>query len=360
LPEGSTGLKPDETVQKILLSTPCRFIGEFEGKSCLLTHSFSGRDNHSSRNYFIFSFYTEPIEKAPGVAIPDYSYLGGIVCSYLSVLFGKRFDRHGMIEGNGHHWVPNIYSHDKNCQKSLPHNSDEVRGDFGIPLNLAEVSRIDDLFHGRVDDKFRDTFIACCRFYSLALKNSEESPEVAYLNLITACEILSNHFDFTAEDLLDKETLELFSYLEENCEDRSCTVKQIKSQMRSIKRRFVKTLVDLVDTSFFDFSESTHPYGQLKKETFEKAIKAAYDLRSRYIHTCSAFGKWVAFSHGGSNNEVQFGTPALQSKELAKIIKKAPTLVGLERIVRYALLQFASRNGVFSSPWTFYNLFSNQ
>lgn len=353
-------LKPDETVHKVLISSPARFVGEFRGEDCLLTHSFPRRDNQNPRHFFVFTFSTEPIEKAPGIVIPDYSYIGDIICSYLSVLFGKRFDNHGLLEGSGFHWLPNIDTHDRIYQKSLPHNSDNIRPDFEIPLNLTELSRIKELIHGQTEDKFGTTFIACSRFYSLALINSERNPEVAYLNLITACERLSNHFDYEAEALLDPQILGLFTCVEQNCGGGNGTLKQLKAQLRSIKKKYIKTLLDLVDASFFEKSEAAHQYARLKEDSFEKAIRSAYDLRSRYVHTGSAFGSWVALNHGGGNNEVQFGSPVLQDKEFAKIIKKAPTLVGLERIVRYALLQFASRNDAFSPPWTFYNMFSHQ
>jgi hypothetical protein len=48
---------------------------------------------------------------------------------------------------------------------------------------------------------------------------------------------------------------------------------------------------------------------------------------------------------GGLNNEVQTGKPVVNDRELSKILEHAPTLVGLERVVRYCLYQFAVRHG---------------
>jgi hypothetical protein len=54
----------------------------------------------TSRNAFILSFETPPLEKAVGVAIPDYEPFSMAICCYLSVLYGKRFDNHGPVEAS--------------------------------------------------------------------------------------------------------------------------------------------------------------------------------------------------------------------------------------------------------------------
>jgi len=78
---------------------------------------------------------------------------------------------------------------------------------------------------------------------------------------------------------------------------------------------------------------------------------AAYDLRSKYVHTGQPFGSWVR-PRGQTIEEVQVGRPVVTSADLAKTLADAPTLVGLERVLRYALLRFASEHSLISERST--------
>lgn len=121
--------------------------------------------------------------------------------------------------------------------------------------------------------------------------------------------------------------------------------------MRQIKRKFLITFMDLIDDSFFDRTEATQQYAAFKKDDFRSNLAAAYDLRSRYVHTGERFGKWVE-ARGGRLEEIIPGTPYGPPADLVKILDKAPTFIGMERVVRYALLRFAAANGlpVFDDP----------
>jgi hypothetical protein len=121
--------------------------------------------------------------------------------------------------------------------------------------------------------------------------------------------------------------------------------RHIAGQLLLIKRRFVQTITRFVDHSFFDRSESRDHFGRLSSESFEKTVGAAYDLRSKYVHTGVPFGRWVSLRVAGSNTEMQVGRPVVSDKDLGDILARAPTLVGLERILRYCLLRFAEANG---------------
>lgn len=64
-------LRPDETVQKILLSSTSRFVGEYESETLLITHAWQQgvnistgmQENPYCRNYYVAVFKTPPIEK---------------------------------------------------------------------------------------------------------------------------------------------------------------------------------------------------------------------------------------------------------------------------------------------------------
>jgi hypothetical protein len=97
--------------------------------------------------------------------------------------------------------------------------------------------------------------------------------------------------------------------------------------------------------AFFSNHESKENQWALKPNDIQQRIKSAYDLRSRYVHTGIPFGGWVG-PVTQYVEEVQLGEPVIDDKEFQKIIKLSPTLVGLERIMRFCLLRFMHGNGI--------------
>lgn len=347
-------LHPDETIQKILISTTSRLIGEYEGDNFLLTHAWQNFSHHGSsermkespvsRSAYIIIFKTPSYEKAAGVVVPDYTYIGEISFSLLSVLFGKRFDLHGAIESSGMYQVPNLNIYNHISSHEQPFNSHKERKNFPVPLNLENSKYIlDVLINGHLESEFELKLLASSKFYSQALQICEEDPEVAYLHLITAGEIISEHFNYEKESLIDEKTLSYLKRIEAEIDDGEKIVKHFKSQFLSIKKRYVKSILSLIDDEFFISSEADNEIGSFKKEDFEKNIKASYDLRSKYVHTGVSFGKWIQVS--GSCYDIRLGKPVVNEKEFSKVLKKAPTFNGLERVIRYCLLKFMILNG---------------
>jgi hypothetical protein len=353
-------LRPENTIQKALLSTTSRLVGEYESGGVLLTHAWpdfldrtaSARwsEGPASRSAFILAFETEPLEKKAG-PIPNYSPTGEMVCAYLAVLFGKRFDSHGLVEGNGFFHIPELSQFGNLCNPRIPHNSHGTRVDFSVPLNLSEVRRIESLLHdASLDTKFLRTFQGATKFYLQAIQNAEHDAEVSYLHLITACEILSNFHEYEKGKLLDEETKDVLSVIRDTLTDGEKIANIISGKLLLVKKRFVETIVSLVDQDFFQRSEANEPFAGFKADSFRACISAAYDLRSRYVHTGIPFGSWISLSTGGMNNEIQIGQPIVEDKELGAILAKAPTYIGLERVVRYCLLQFAKSHGAYVEP----------
>jgi len=353
-------LRPQATIQKVLISTTSRLVGEYEKNNILLTHAWPDSLDQSafarwsegpiSRSAFIFAFETEPTTNNQ-LVVPDYSSMGQLICSYLSIFFGKRFDNHGLVEENGMFRIPDLAQFGQLCDSQLPQNSHKPRIDFSVPLNLSEVSRIERLFFDRtLNSKIKRTFEGAAKFYLQALQNVEHDPEIAYLHLITAGEILSNFYDYENDTLLDEQTKKILDKIRHCPDNGEKAAKFISNKLRQIKRRFVETIVRMIDKDFFLRSE-THSKlpasTRFNADTFRDAISSAYNLRSRYVHTGIPFGRWVVLKLGGFNNEMPFGVPFVGDQELGKILAKAPTYVGLERVMRYCLLQFAKLNGFF-------------
>lgn len=350
-------LRPTETIQKALISTTSRLVGEYEKDDVLVTHAWPDfydrmdrwSEGPASRSAFIIAFKTKPVDKVAGRTIPNYSPMGKLACSYLSVLFGKRFDSHGLLENSGFFHVPDLTQFGHLCNHNLPFNSHKSRVDFPVPLNLVEVARIKKLIHDEnLDSRFETVFQVAAKFYLQAIQNAELDPEVAYLHLITAGEMLSNYHEYEKTTLMDDETKHVLKQIRSELQNGNKIADFISSRLLLVKRRFVETIINHVDDSFFNRTESREKYGQFKKETFRNSISAAYDLRSRYVHTGVPFGGWISFWQ----YEVQFGQPVVEDKGLGKILALAPTFTGLERVIRYCLLRFAELHGAYVEPPT--------
>lgn len=273
-----------------------------------------------------------------------------MLCELLALLYGKRFDNHGPTEGTGYFKVPDTSHFETLCDHRLPFNSHKLRVDAPIPLDLREFKRIAPLIiDGWTNVEFRQRFSTAARFYLRAIQASDSDPEIAYLHLITAGEVLSNHFDY-GDELLDEQAKADLSAIAD-IPDGVAISKRVRSTMRQIKRKFLITLTNLIDDSFFDRTEATEQYAAFKKSDFRANLAAAYDLRSRYVHTGERFGKWIE-ARGGRLEEISPGTPYGPPADLVKILDKAPTFIGMERVIRYALLRFAAANDlpIFDDP----------
>lgn len=353
--ELAASLRPDKTVQKILISAPGRFTGEFESQNTLITHAWppfhSGRrdwfqDNSPlSRTAFVLAFRTVRSPELPGFVVPNYEYAGRLVSSVLSVLFGKRFDTHGPLEMSGSFGVPDLSQFSTPTGRDLPHNSSRLRSNYPVPLALSEVKRIENLIQGHHQDtKAQTTFLTAARFYQRALQTVEDDPEIAYLHLITAGELLANHRPFDEEKHIDPTTRAALARITAEMKGGEKLSSLLRSQLRGVKRRFVSSIKSYLDADFFMQSEANSKYEALATDDFDKRLGAAYDLRSRSVHSGATFGGWIAPRLG--NAEIQSGRPIIEGDEkLAAILFKAPTFPGLERTLRCALLGLALELG---------------
>lgn len=148
-------LRPDKQTHKLLISSTSRLVGEYETEDFFITHAWPGiskavdltvalTENPYCRNYFVVVFKSEPSPEIEGhiKRIPDYSIMGEIVCVFLSILFGKRFDDHGLIETNGLFNVPNLGGITPVSLNESGPNNHSPRKDLEIDLNLEMVKII--------------------------------------------------------------------------------------------------------------------------------------------------------------------------------------------------------------------------
>ena len=348
-------MKPNPDIQKILLSSPTRFSGEYDAGGIAIAHSWPGQqygrtwrhdfDGPASRHAFVMMFSTEGMTKEPSFIIPDYSESGDLMCSYLSILFGKRFDNSGSLEEAGFFRIPSLAIFDSSLNQHLPFNSQKPRVDFPVPFDLGEIKRLNPvLLKGDVDQSKRRALQIAGRFYRLALQNSEVDPEVAYLHLITCGETLASRYDYDTRSLLDERRREMLMKLENSIADRAL-IAFVSESLKQVKRKFAKCICDLIPVNFFSKSESALEFQQLTEHDIEQTVSAAYDLRSRYVHDGLSFGGWLRPS-GYQNLEMMLGGAVGQNESFTRLLRRAPTLVGLERILRTCIIAFALSNGL--------------
>lgn len=349
-------LRPSETLHRLLLSSPARFVAEYEADGFALAHAWDlerFRDERSPlmRTFLMLSFTTGDLVKAPGVSVPDYSPTGQLVCALLAVLFGKRFDHHGPVEMTGRFHVPDLGSAADLCEPTRPYHGPHLRADYPVALDLREVRRIEPLLVTGDDDPksaaSRDAFQTAALFYARALRAVARDPEVAYLHLITACERLAELAPLKGIEH-EAQIRNALGRIERELADGARIANLFRGRMRQLRRRFAALISAHADAAFFAHSEADERWEALRAEDFPAAALAAYDLRSRYVHTGQSFGGWIAPSF--RNGERQFGKPIVPDKDMSKLLARAPTFVGLERLTRLVLLKSAERLGVKLPP----------
>lgn len=347
-------LRPNDSVQKLLFSTTSKLNGEYESENFLITHAWNypspnssrnrEQEGPASRNAYVASFRTESWREKNDLVIPDYSGAGELICSFLAVLYGKRFDSHGLTEGSGFYRLPDLSHYNQICDHRLPFNSHKPRANLPVELSLNCISAIEMIFFSsKIDKALMAKLKAACKFYLQALQNAEDQPEISYLHLITAAEVISAHFEFSDEDLIDEVMRKDLAQIEHGLSNGKNVARRIRKRHLSIKRRVVLSVSDLIDPEFFEKSEANDPWHAISADGFKERISAAYDLRSKYVHTGVPFGNWVA--PRSQVEEVHAGKPVVEDRNYGKILAKAPMFLGLERVVRYCILKFMAANG---------------
>lgn len=350
-------LRPSKTLQTAIISTTSRLIGEYEAENLLIMHASPDFRNASglartvegasSRNAFVCVFQTPPDTTPIGIPHPDYSLLVENLTHLLSVLFGKRFDNHGLLQTLGRFRLPDLSHYTLFARPSFPHNSHSPRVDFQIPLNLEQVSLLTPLLEVNAANNtaFR-LFQTAAKFYCLSLRSFEADAEISYLNLITALEILSSMDKRSNNEFLDEVTRKHLITIRQELKDGEKIANLFEARMRQIKKRFVDFILSSITQDFFSRTENLRREGCFDQALFSKTVAAAYDLRSRYVHTGVPFGRFIGIDAGTSNQELRSVSASTEDKELSKILKVAPTLIGLARITRYCLLKFAVEHQV--------------
>lgn len=351
----------NKNVHKILISSSARFTGEFHSEGVCLDLCFPPshsrmlhiiNEHPTNRTFIVASLI---YEHDGGMVLPDLSEYGDLFCSLLSVLFGKEFRSHGLLESNGNFRLPNLETAFNSYYKHPQYNHNS-RVDLEIPLDLGKFELVLPLLEDHKDNldfsNFQQVILAASQLYNRSLNIYLQEKELAFLDLITSGEILSNlHSESYSDELLfDPQLLTNFEKIS-SLEGGDRIVRDLKKRLFQVKRKFTYGLQELLNDTFFVKTESSDPKIQssvLAKADIEATLKSAYDLRSNYVHSGVKFGTYLE-SGLNATYERNIFLPALSDASLAKILKNAPTFLGLERILRFALLKTIHSHGLFIS-----------
>jgi hypothetical protein len=259
-------LEPNQKIQKILISSPARFVGEYKSKDILITHAwpqpfdevrhFVGlNENPYSRNYYIVALNTGPIKKEyNGIRVlPSFQYLGEEFCVFLSILFGKRFDFHGFIEEVGFFKVPLLNYNFPIAYFEIGPNNHKPRKDLQIELKLNNFMLFSKIFYKKYyNSKKMNYLLTAGNFYLNAIRNFERDPELSFISLVSCGEVLTNFFKYKDQQVFDSQIIEMFIKIENDVGNGKSIVKYLKNRMFQIKRRYALTILELLNDTFFE------------------------------------------------------------------------------------------------------------
>jgi len=141
----------------------------------------------------------------------------------------------------------------------------------------------------RLKPDLHEPFVLCAKLYQQALELIESKPDLAYLNLVSAIEVLASRHD------LEKPTLDevypdiaaLTGRVQDD-ELRSGIEQKIVAKERLIKRKFVEFIVTHTDETFWS-SGSRPQHGRVEPRQLKELMEKVYDQRSRTLHSGEPF-----------------------------------------------------------------------
>ena len=158
---------------------------------------------------------------------------------------------------------------------------------------------------------------------------------LAFVLFLSSLECVSQSLDVTDEELFDEDFWKKLCKIRDG-EGGKAVYNDLRSRLFQIGQRCAIFVDRYHDNDFYDNPECSDKIHILKKEDIRKRIKAAYTLRSKYLHIGKTHGGWAEYcKHLGA--EVVVGKPVIGDKDLEKMVMLSPTLVGIERILHYCL-----------------------
>jgi len=259
----------------------------------------------------------------------------------LSLFFGKRIMYHGFIYLYPIWCLPELQNIRPNPYYLLPQYSGKHRKEPKYKPDWREIKTISPCIEEltSIHNKTKKITVAA-RAYAESLRLLPFDRELSYFRLIQAIESIVDSDEYTDTERFshDKDLMRHIRWLE-NLDDPNGkkTAAFMRKRLHQIKRVVWLWLSNLITHEFY-----SKDAGAISAENLKQTLSAAYDLRSMYVITGQRFGEWIDPSEGRCENQEtvpHWMEETCQDKNLWKILRKAPSFLGLERIVRFSLLK---------------------
>jgi hypothetical protein len=208
--------------------------------------------------------------------------------------------------------------------------------------NLAELPEWLKLVEA-LDSNYHQRFILAVRLYHRALLLIEEQPDIAYLNLVSAIEVLCHDADIGEVTLsdLDLKIAKLVGSVE-NKDLRNNIEQTILKREQFIRRRFVTFILNHIEDDFWT-GEERPKQGRIKPEELPDLLKRIYDQRSRTLHDGEPFPPSV-FAPPLMGAEIDFSLGMTVGEKKWEPKDFIPHPYFFERLVNHVLKTFLKRN----------------
>lgn len=330
-----------------VISTPCGFTHEYESEQFAIAQIPNNVGDY--RHYrvggpFEHHFYVATIgnpDKEKGPAFCTWQRQLSAILGILSLWYGKRIRSHGALLLGGSWCLPDMLGILPNDYYFLPFYCGDHIKDPSRPCNWQSIDKLAELLAKGVFELDEETrLVQAARIYSDALNILPLDLELAYVRLIQCLETVMSAVTFSESEKYshDEQLMEALSWLARQKDPEADRVARlIQARLYQISRGVWLWLSERIDDSFF-----VNEPGALNRDTLESAVKAAYTLRSGYIHTGLRFGVWIDPTEGRCllhETVPRTHSNICTDRELRKLLEQCPTVMGLERLVRYALIR---------------------
>ncbi len=337
---------------ELVVESKNRITGEVENEFLKISHILSDRWPFETDLYVSFENLI-----VNNVAISQYD-IGLELAALLSLYFRKRFTFVGIsrLEDRPHNPYKkldklvdppliNEIFYSTHGRRQGPVDSIPLK-DFNSFLNSITKAYSNQNFY---------LFIQAVKRYNFAIKIIDLEPELSFLSLVSAIEILSNKMEIGVSfSGLGSNWQGVGKIINENIKDpelnKKLKDKIIKNQY-FISKKFKSFIKKYLPSDFWEYSDSEEDSGKAKKEDLDKYINSIYTQRSLTLH--AGYPLPHTSWHMNGKTDIPFGLPVSEmgkpiKPRRAKEIRNLPTVMFIERMVNSILNNYYEKEIKFS------------
>lgn len=327
-----------DDIVTFIASSSAPFYGQFEGKGLRMRtcSPYQTKDmtaprpgDSDQRSYCEVVALVDPPNKNEIAVVGEHISAPKITVQLMSLFSGKLFLLEGLTNAYGSPMLINPSVNMVRVNKDLTVNSEKPRVDFPVTDSFQCFSILDEMDCRVSEDAFEyysNYFLAALREYHNGMRLMESYPMSSYLHFVTAIECISGFPIRNESDDIKKS---------------------------GVTNRFVKCIVDLIfsDGSGFiaqseSISNSSDRRFPTSKTKMINAIKRAYDLRSRMSHGGIDLSRNLDVQRCHLNHEMLHPNICIEDEKLKESLMFSPSVVGMERIVRFCLISSLYKAGI--------------